>query len=196
MIQEKLIKFATRIPVFMYLTDYRECSSKDVITQLDPGLFKRVTGLNVKDFELLVSLGVFNGGLMNDAVYKFKRYEDSSLSYTGIDKHVSEAVGGYDTVLTRDEYDLLFGTQQISIPQVKQVFDDMLENAISGGVYVGENDTGDEDEALPDTCKVMKLSAKPTASPYGNKAETATQPPLSKVAESVKRQAISLTPPN
>ena len=83
-IQEKLIKFATRIPVFMYLTDYRERCLKDVITQLEPGLFKKVTGLDVKDFELLVSLGVFNDSLMNDAVYKFKRYEDASLSYTGI----------------------------------------------------------------------------------------------------------------
>lgn len=44
-IQEKLIKFATRIPVFMYLTDYREHSMKDIITQLEPGLFKKVTGL-------------------------------------------------------------------------------------------------------------------------------------------------------
>jgi hypothetical protein len=67
-IQEKLIKFATRIPVFMYLTDYREMSLVDVITDLEPELFKRVTGLNVKDFELLVSLNVFNEGLMNDAV--------------------------------------------------------------------------------------------------------------------------------
>ena len=30
-IQEKLIKFATRIPVFMYLTDFREYCLKDVI---------------------------------------------------------------------------------------------------------------------------------------------------------------------
>ncbi len=44
-VQEKLIKFSTRIPVFMYLTDYRERSLKDVITQLEPGLFKKVTGL-------------------------------------------------------------------------------------------------------------------------------------------------------
>jgi hypothetical protein len=80
-IQEKLIKFATRIPVFMYLTDYREHSLKDVITQLEPGLFKKVTGLEVSDFELLVSLGVFNSSMMNDAVYKFKRYEDASLEY-------------------------------------------------------------------------------------------------------------------
>ncbi len=103
-IQEKLIKFATRVPVFMYLTDFRERSLKDVITQLEPGLFKKVTGLTVKDFELLVSLGVFNSALMNDAVYKFKRYEDASLEYTGINKHGHEGIGLYDTVISADEY--------------------------------------------------------------------------------------------
>jgi len=107
-IQEKLIKFATRIPVFMYLTDYRERSLKDVITQLEPGLFKKVTGLSVKDFELLVSLGLFNSALMNDAVYKFKRYEDASLSYVGINKHAGQAIGLYDTVLSRKEYEESF----------------------------------------------------------------------------------------
>jgi hypothetical protein len=103
-IQEKLIKFATRIPIFMYLTDFREKSLKDVITQLEPGLFKKVTGLSVKDFELLVSLGVFNSSLMNDAVYKFKRYEDASLEYIGINKHEGEDVGLYDTVLSSADY--------------------------------------------------------------------------------------------
>ena len=103
-IQEKLIKFATRVPIFMYLTDYRERTLKDVITQLEPGLFKKVTGLSVKDFELLVSLGVFNSALMNDAVYKFKRYEDASLSYTGINKHQADDIGLYDTVLSPSDY--------------------------------------------------------------------------------------------
>ena len=103
-IQEKLIKFATRIPVFMYLTDYRERSLRDVITQLEPGLFKKVTGLTVKDFELLVSLGVFNSALMNDAVYKFKRYEDASLEYIGINRHEGENLGLYDTVLSSEDY--------------------------------------------------------------------------------------------
>ena len=102
--QEKLIKFATRIPVFMYLTDYRERSLKDVITQLEPGLFKKVTGLSVEDFDLLVSLNVFNSSLMNDAVYKFKRYEDASLSYTGINKHDGEDVGLFDTTISSDEF--------------------------------------------------------------------------------------------
>ena len=103
-IQEKLIKFATRVPVFMYLTDYRERSLKDVITQLEPGLFKKVTNLTVKDFELLVSLGVFNSALMNDAVYKFKRYEDASLQYTGINRHEGEDVGLYDTVISKEDH--------------------------------------------------------------------------------------------
>ena len=110
-IQEKLIKFATRVPIFMYLTDYRERSLKDVITQLEPGLFKKVTGLDVKDFNLLVELNVFNASLMNDAIFKFKRYEDSSLSYTGLDKHENEDVGGWDTVVKRKEYELLFYNQ-------------------------------------------------------------------------------------
>lgn len=108
-IQEKLIKFATRIPVFMYLSDYREYCLRDVIQELEPELFKRVTGLTVKDFNLLVGLNVFNETLMNDAVYKFKRYEDASLSYTGIDKHTGEGVGLYSTILSRDDYNSLAG---------------------------------------------------------------------------------------
>lgn len=126
-IQDKLIKFATRIPIFMYLTDYRERSLKDVITQLEPGLFKKVTGLDVKNFELLVSLGVFNGPLMNDAIYKFKRYEDSSLSYTGINKHEGEDIGLWDTVISTDDYDSMFTLQQASLsaPSVKN--DDLPE---------------------------------------------------------------------
>lgn len=42
-----------------------------------------------------MSLNVFNESLMNDAVYKFKRYEDASLVYTGIDRHEGEDVGLY-----------------------------------------------------------------------------------------------------
>lgn len=110
-IQEKLIKFATRIPIFMYLTDIREQTLRDVITKLEPNLFKRVTGLEVKDFDLLVSLNVFNSSLMNDAVFKFRRYEDASLIYTGINKHKGEDIGGYDTVIKRSEFNKVFENQ-------------------------------------------------------------------------------------
>ena len=120
-IQEKLIKFATRVPIFMYLTDYRERCLKDVITQLEPGLFKKVTGLDVKDFEMLCSIGVFNAGLMNDAIFKFKRYEDSSLSYTGINRHEGEDIGGWDTVIKREEYKRLFYNQQATMEAPKEV---------------------------------------------------------------------------
>jgi superfamily II DNA or RNA helicase len=104
-VQQKLIKFATRIPIFMYLTDFREHTLRDVITQLEPLLFKKVTGLEVKDFSLLEKLGVFNSAKMNDAVFKFKRYEDSSLEYTGLSKHKNLRVGGYDTTTTRIEFE-------------------------------------------------------------------------------------------
>lgn len=124
-IQEKLIKFATRVPIFMYLTDYRERTLKDVITQLEPGLFKKVTGLDVKDFEMLCTIGVFNASLMNDAIFKFKRYEDSSLSYTGVDVHEGKDVGGWDTVIKRDEYEKLFYNQQATMeaPTFTQVIE-------------------------------------------------------------------------
>ena len=103
-IQDKLIKFATRIPAFMYLTDFRENTLTDVITKLEPDLFKAVTGLTVKDFNLLVSLGVFNSTHMNQAVFAFRRYEESSLSYTGIDSHPKlRHYGLYDTVVAIDE---------------------------------------------------------------------------------------------
>ena len=115
-IQEKLIKFATRVPIFMYLTDYREYSLKDVITQFEPGLFKKVTGLSIKDFELLVSLGLFNDELMNDAVYNFKRYEDSSLEYTGLKMHADdEDVGLFSTVISREDYDHMAAQQGSSM---------------------------------------------------------------------------------
>jgi len=102
-IQEKLIKFATRIPAFMYLTDFRENTLKDVITKLEPDLFKAVTGLTVDDFNLLVSLNVFNSAHMNQAVFAFRRYEDASLSYTGIESHEGLShFGLYDTVIAKE----------------------------------------------------------------------------------------------
>jgi hypothetical protein len=103
LVQEKLIKFATRIPAFMYLTDFRENTLQDVITRLEPELFLAVTGLTVKDFHLLVRLKVFNTEQMNQAVFAFRRYEDASLRYTGIDSHEGLThYGLYDTVVERE----------------------------------------------------------------------------------------------
>ncbi|OQW64818.1 MAG: restriction endonuclease [Nitrospira sp. ST-bin5] len=103
LVQEKLIKFATRIPAFMYLTDFRENTLQDVITKLEPDLFLAVTGLTVKDFHLLVRLKVFNTEQMNQAVFAFRRYEDASLRYTGIESHPGLThYGLYDTVVARE----------------------------------------------------------------------------------------------
>ena len=121
---------ATRIPVFMYLTDYREYCLRDVITQLEPDLFCKVTGLTIPDFELFISLNVFNAALMNDAVYKFKRYKDSSLSYTGIEASDMSAVGLYDTVIyktTRQEISI-----EKSVKQEHTVVIDKGERPFAG----------------------------------------------------------------
>jgi hypothetical protein len=154
-IQEKLIKFATRIPVFMYLTDYREETLKDVITQLEPGLFKKVTGLSVADFELLVSLGVFNDALMNDAVYKFRRYEDSSLRYTGIDRHAGERVGLFDTTLTEFEYMAMAQEESMVAP--------------NGLARPGASTTRAEKSTPTKTAASKSTGAKPSAKPVSAK---------------------------
>ena len=156
-IQEKLIKFATRIPVFMYLTDFREYCLKDVIMQLEPELFRKVTGLTLDDFSLLVSLGVFNSDLMNDAVYKFKRYEDSSLNYTGIDKHTGKIIGGWDTVMeiTEEEDDeanhVISESEEQDVPDIHEepevkpwenlsVGDKVMHKSLGEGIIVSLND--------------------------------------------------------
>lgn len=110
-IQENLIKFATRIPIFMYLTDFRERCLYDVITQLEPGLFKKVTNLDLKDFDRLISIGIFNGPLMNDAIFKFRRYEESSLSYTGIYKHKEHDIGMFYGTMRREDYNRIIEGQ-------------------------------------------------------------------------------------
>ena len=102
-VQEKLIKFATRIPAFMYLTDFRENKLQDVITKIDSDLFTTVTGLSVAEFDLLVSHNVFNASHMNQAVYAFRRYEDASLSYAGINSHEGlRSYGLFDTVIAKE----------------------------------------------------------------------------------------------
>lgn len=104
LVQEKLIKFATRIPAFMYLTDFRENTLRDVITKIEPDLFLTVTGLTVQDFHLLVRLRVFNTEHMNQAVFAFRRYEDASLRYTGIESHEGLThYGLYDTVVAKED---------------------------------------------------------------------------------------------
>lgn len=101
-------ELANRVPVFGYLADYRERTLVDIVNKLEPGLFKVVTGLDEKEFDLLVRIGVLNRGLMNDAIYKFKRYEDASLNYSGIDKHQDNDIGLYDSVLSSEDYKQTF----------------------------------------------------------------------------------------
>ncbi|MEN9213408.1 MAG: hypothetical protein Q6K80_12505, partial [Thermostichus sp. DG_1_6_bins_120] len=65
-------------------------------------------------------LGVFNSALMNDAVYKFKRYEDPSLVYIGINRHEGEDIGLYDTVLRRKEYEAMLLNESVETYETRQ----------------------------------------------------------------------------
>lgn len=150
-VQENLLKLAARIPAFMYLTDYREQTIKDVITQIEPELFKKVTGLSVKDFDVLCSIGLFDPEKMNQGIFGFRKYENSSLNYTGIDKHEGESIGGWDTVLRREEYEALYSKQQATVTD--------LSDAI---ISATETKTVPESSA---SSKIDTTSAKKTVSP-------------------------------
>jgi hypothetical protein len=82
-LRKKLIKFLQTIPVFMYLTDYREEALVHVIESLDTQLFERVTGLTIEDFHKLAEVGVFNPVHMDEAIWQFRLFERASLDYLG-----------------------------------------------------------------------------------------------------------------
>lgn len=155
-VQENLLKLAARIPAFMYLTDYREQTIKDVITQIEPELFKKVTGLSVKDFDILCSIGLFDPEKMNQGIFGFRKYENSSLSYTGIDKHEGEAVGGWDTVLRREEYEMLYSKQQATVVDLTQAINTKLETEKLSG-QISENIAAEAEHQSV----MMKSSAEP-----------------------------------
>jgi hypothetical protein len=98
-IRKKLQRFLTRVPAFMYLTDDREKTVLDIISQVEPELFEKVTTLSLKDFERLVNAGAFNSSKMNDAVWKFRQFEEPSLTYTR--RTEVETRGGWN--IRRDE---------------------------------------------------------------------------------------------
>ena len=101
-IREKLQKFVARIPVFMYVTDFREEALKHVIESIDSSLFERVTGLKVTDFQFLNKLGLFSEQNMNAAIYQFRRFESASLDYAlneteRLWRHEHEVLGRWTT---------------------------------------------------------------------------------------------------
>ncbi|MGM7696800.1 DEAD/DEAH box helicase family protein [Microbacterium sp. A84] len=104
-IREKLQKFVAKVPVFMYLTDFREEALVHVIRSLDPDLFERVTGLTVADFEMLASIGVFNAQHMDYAIFQFRQFESASLRYAN-DGELSvddRKVGLWDSAVDESE---------------------------------------------------------------------------------------------
>lgn len=175
-VQENLLKLAARIPAFMYLTDYREQTIKDVITQIEPELFRKVTGLTVKDFDVLCSIGLFDSEKMNQGIFGFRKYENASLSYTGVDRHEGEAVGGWDTVLRREEYEALYGKQQASLTSFEEIIlsQDNETTTANGTVHTTNgNSTTESGTNSQNRIPVQTPSTAQTASTVAKPAEPA-----------------------
>ena len=114
-IQDKLLHFMSRLPVFMYMTDCREQTVNDVICTYEPDLFRLVTGLETEDYKTFIELGVFDSAKMNAACGAFRRYEDSSMTYSGINKHEGEEMGLFDISISPENYKKMFKETNIHI---------------------------------------------------------------------------------
>ena len=103
-LRDKLLKFVQAVPVFMYLTDFREEALVDVIESLDTQLFERVTGLTLADFHKLSEVGVFHPGHMNEAIWQFRLFERASLDYLGTGRiGLGDKVGMWDHAVSVGE---------------------------------------------------------------------------------------------
>lgn len=104
---------------------------------------------------------------MNDAVYKFKRYEDASLIYTGIDKHTGENVGLYSTVISREDYDAMAGQLAASMTADAPREDDIPERPVFTNISSYLDDDEEDDD--------IRMVAEPKAQ-YGTKRTPIAQP--------------------
>lgn len=77
------------------------------LVRLEPGRgrawFTDSTQYGCSISRAVLTLDPFNTEQMNQSVFAFRPYEDSSLSYTGIDSHENLAhYGPYDTVVAKE----------------------------------------------------------------------------------------------
>ncbi len=74
-LRERLLRFLCKVPLFLYLTDFREESLYDVIHRVETRLFVKVTGLELEHFDQLCEIGVFNERALNSSIHAFRRQE-------------------------------------------------------------------------------------------------------------------------
>lgn len=89
-LRSKHKKFVQAVPVFMYLTDFREEALVHVISSLNTQLFERVTGITLADFQKLSDIGVFHPKHMDEAIWQFRLFERASLNYLGVSEEEDE----------------------------------------------------------------------------------------------------------
>lgn len=134
---------------------------------------------------MLVSLNVFNEALMNDAVYKFKRYEDASLIYTGIDKHTGENVGLYSTVVSHEDYDAMAGQLVDSMKADAPREDDIPERPVFTNISNYDFDDDEDDD--------LQMVAEPKST-YGSKKTQIAQSAKHAIGRTYKPSYVPPTP--
>lgn len=123
---------------------------------------------------------------MNDAVYKFKRYEDASLIYTGIDKHTGESIGLYSTVISREDYDAMAGQLAASMEADAPREDDIPERPIFTNISEYSYDDDEDDRPL-------SMVAEPRST-YGTKRTPIAQSAKTAIGGTYKPSYVPPTP--
>lgn len=84
-LEARLIFLTSRINAFMYLSEVVEKNLKDVLTTDEPDLFGTVMELSPEHMDALVKAELFSEQAMRLAIHQFRRADEASFSYTGID---------------------------------------------------------------------------------------------------------------
>lgn len=81
---EQLTFLATRINAFMYVSDDVEKNLHDVLQTDENGLFREFMEIEPSQLKALVDVGLLNEQAMRLAIHQFRRADESSFSYTGL----------------------------------------------------------------------------------------------------------------
>ena len=83
-VEERLLFLSSRINAFMYLSEIVEKNLTDVLDTDEEELFRTVMELAPSDMDALVVAGLFNEQAMRFAIHQFRRADEASFSYTGL----------------------------------------------------------------------------------------------------------------
>jgi len=67
-----------KIPLYLYLSNKKERTLKDLLECDEPELFQTIVGLSINDFSQLINYNIFDSNLLTYMIYNFAQLEEIS----------------------------------------------------------------------------------------------------------------------